>query len=222
MTDIPKFNFSGTSVKTDAELEAKLAETSNKGGKYFRPGKHTVKIAGVVYQGLAGDDRWGKFLLTLNGVGEKTTTAQLIVPLKDVMYRTKKGTETIFMFKKVQGFMAALGVSLNIGNLQETLTQYFSNPAKALVGRELIVDIGFNGNHIAYNGKDEAGVAQYAIKMRDGSLVCDKTDMTPLLFSTRDAALAQAESLQIAIEEYSSVLSYEVSPTAKNLSVAGW
>lgn len=221
MTDIPKFSFSGSSIKSDEELNAKLAETDTR-SKYFRPGKHTVTIAKADYQGLAGDDRWGKFLLTLEGVGGKSTTAQLIVPLKDVMYRTKKGTETIFMFKKVQGFMAALGVGLTINNLQDTLTQYFSNPAKSLVSRELVIDIGYNGNHVAYNGKNAAGEVEYVIKMRDGSVVCDKTDLTPVLFTTRDAALAHAEGLQIQIEEYSSVLSYEVSPTAKNLSVAGW
>lgn len=220
---IPKFSFGGNSIKTDEELTQKLAETTSTGGKYFRPGKHTVKVTAAVYQGLAGDDRWGKFLLTLSGVGEKTTTAQLIVPFKDVMYIAKSGKETLFMFKKIQNFMSALGVTLTVGNLQDTLTQYFSNPAKTLVGKELIINIGYAGNHIGYAGKNAVtGEVEFNIQMRDGSVVCDKSDLTPLLFSTRDAAMAQAEQLAIKIEEYSSVLNYEVSPTAKNLSVAGW
>jgi hypothetical protein len=220
---IPKFSFGGNSIKTDEELNAKLAETSTSGGKYFRPGKHTVKIAAAVYQGQAGDDRWGKFLLTLNGVGEKTTTAQLIVPFKDVMYLAKSGKETIFMFKKIQNFMSGLGVNLTVGNLQDTLTTYFTNPGKSLVGKELVIDIGYAGNHVAYAGKNTVtGDAEYQIKMRDGSVVLNSSDLTPLLFSTRDAAMAHAESQQIKIEEYSSVLNYEVSPTAKLTAVAGW
>ena len=220
---IPKFSFAGNSVKTDDELNAKLAETTSTGGKYFRPGKHTVKIGAATYQGLAGDDRWGKFLLTLEGVGGKSTTAQLIVPFKDVMYLAKSGKETLFMFKKIQNFMASLGVTLTVGNLQDTLTQYFSNPGKALVGKEIVINIGYAGNHIGYAGKNAVtGDAEYNIQMRDGSVVLDPKDLTPVLFSTRDAAMAHAEASQIKIEEYSSVLSYEVSPTAKNLAVAGW
>jgi hypothetical protein len=220
MTDLPKFNFSGVSVKSEEELNAKLAESDTR-SKYFRPGKHAVTINNVVYQGLAGDDRWGKFLLTLGGVGGKETTAQLIVPLRDVMYRTKAGKETAFMFKKMVGFMKALNVDLTIGNLEDTLKTWFSNPAKSLVGQELLIEIGYNGNHIRYDGKDTTGSAKYVIQMKDGSVVCD-SDTVPMIFTTKDAALAHAETLQISIEEYSSVLGYEASPTAKRANVSGW
>lgn len=222
MTSIPKFNFSGSTIKTDEELEQKLAETGNNGGKYFRPGKHTVTIASVEYQGPAKDDSWGKFLLKLEGTGEKSTTAQVIVPFKDVMYTAKSGKPTTYMFKRIQNFMKALGVELKISNLQDVLTAWFTNPSKTLVGKEVVVNIGYNGNHIAYDGKDSDGNAQFVIKMRDGSVQLDSKTLTPLLFSTRDAAMAMAESLNIEIQEYSSVLDYEVSPNAKGLSVAGW
>jgi len=218
MSNLPKFNFSGVSVKTDAELNAKLAESDTR-SKYFRPGKHVVTIGEVVYQGLAGDDRWGKFLLTLNGVGGKTTTSQLIVPLKDVMYRTKAGKETAFMFKKMQNFMSALGVDLQISNLEDTLKANFSD-LTTLVGTELEIDIGYNGNHIGYDGKTAAGESKFVIRMKDGSTIADQAGESEV-FTTRDAALAHAESLQISIEEYSSVLNYSVSPTGAKLKVAG-
>lgn len=222
MTDLPKFNFSGMSVKSEEELNAKLAESDTR-VKYFRPGKHTAKITNVVYQGLASDDRWGKFLLTLTGVGGKETTAQLIIPLRDVMYRTKSGKESAFMFKKAQTFLRAIGVDLTINNVEDVLKEQFSKPEKTLVGQELVIEIGYNGNHIRYDGKTPTGDARYVIQKRDGSVVTD-ANAAPEVFTTREAALNHAETLDLPIEQYSSVVNYErvAGAPAALSNASGW
>lgn len=67
MVDIPRFDFSGATIKTEEELQAAEA-SSNKGDKYFRPGKYDVEISTVEFKGAAkGDANWGQLEITYKG-----------------------------------------------------------------------------------------------------------------------------------------------------------
>jgi hypothetical protein len=214
---IPKFNFSQASIKTDEELKTALSgERGN--DKYFRPGKYDVTIASVEYQGPAKDTNWGKFLLTLKGTGEKSIRAQVIVPFRDQKYIGASGKPTMLMFLRFTQFMTALGHTVTLDNLEETLTSVFANPERTLTGKVLGVEIGYDNNHIAYRGKDEIGVKKYVIQMKDGSVLSDASGKE-ITFPDIDSAKARAEQNQINLQEYVNVLSYHTS--AANSKVGG-
>ncbi len=219
MVDIPKFSLKGAKIKTEAELNAKLAETKT-GSKYLRPGVHDVTIASAEYQGKAKDDNWGKFLLTFKGLRDQTTTAMLLVPISDIEYRTADGKVTTFLYTKFRRFMEALGVAVTVENLEDTLNTYFANPSKALVGQNLTIKLDYDGNHVKYAGKDEAGKNRYVIQMKDGTQIAG-ADKKVLTFGDFDSAMAHVEANQITVQEYPSVLDYTASASGTKKS-AGW
>lgn len=219
MSTMPKFNFSNASVKTEEELQSSLESLGGQ-SKYFRPGQHEVTIDSVVYQGNASDPTWGKFLLTLKGTGTKEITAQVMVPFQDIEYRTSTGKTTKYMYLKFVGFMKALGYDVKIENLGELLPTVFTNPERTLVGRNIGIEVGYNGNHIAYRGKDEIGNKLYNIVFKDGSVLCDASKK-PMVFNDWEAAARHAEANQTAISKYVEVLSYRT-PLNPNTVDASW
>lgn len=218
MADIPKFSLKGAKIKTEAELQAKLAETG--GARYLRPGIHDVTIASATYEGKAKDDNWGKFLLTFKGVRDQTTTAMLLVPISDIEYRTADGKVTTFLYTKFRRFMESLGVLVTVENLEETLNTYFSKPEKTLVGQTLTIKLDYDGNHVKYTGKDEAGKNKYVIQMKDGTQIAG-SDKRVLVFGDFDSAMAYVEANQISVQEYPSVLDYTQSATPAK-KVGNW
>lgn len=221
MSSIPKFKLSKATIKTEAELQEKLAQQETK-FKYLNPGKHDVTIKAVTYEGAARDPNWGKFKMVLEGMGGKTTTSYLTVPISDIEYRNPdSGKVSTFLYTKFRQFMQALGVAVTVETLEDVLNANFSNPDKTLVGRAITIDLGFDGNYVKYVGKDEAGLSVLHIVMKDGSTLADAKGKS-LVFSDRDSAMAHAEANGIRIQEYSSVLEYSPLTGTKVKSVSNW
>jgi hypothetical protein len=226
MASIPKFKLTKAVIKTEDELQKKLAESGGFKSKYLDPGKHDVTIQAAVFQGPARDPNWGNFKLTLEGLGEKTTTAFLLVPMADVEYTNPDtGKKTTFLYGKFQKFMKALGVVVTIETLEDVLNENFTaaedGVVKALIGRTMTIQLGFDGNYIKYIGKDEIGTKVYNIVMADGSTLAD-TRGKALVFADFDAASAHAEANQIRVQKYASVLEYTASANAKIKAVSNW
>lgn len=208
---IPKFNFSGSSIKTEAEM-AKEEAASGGGDKYLKPGRHEVVITSVEYAGLAKDQNWGKFTLTLTGTGDKTIKSFLLVPFRDVMYVGASGKPTAFLYKKFKSFMAGLGIEITVDSLGEVLPTYFGNNAKALVGLTTAIEVGYDGNYVKYAGKTESGEKRYNIVFSDGNILLDK-QLQIMEFPDFAAAGLYAEANQIKLQKFPEVLSY--SPSAQ-------
>jgi hypothetical protein len=222
MTQIPRFNLSKAKIKTQAELDAAESAAKAPGSKYLREGLHDVTIVAATYEGKASDDNWGKFLLKMEGLQGKTTSAMLLVPLEDVQYRTSSGKVTTFLFTKFKRFMDAIGVKVTVDTLEDTLKTYFSDVSKTLVGTQVNIKLDYDNNHVKYLGKDEAGIVQFGIQMKDGSMIAG-TNGKPLTFPDRDSALGHAESNQITIQDYASVLDYTaVAGQAKKTVGGSW
>lgn len=221
MVSIPKFKLTKATIKTEAELQEKLSQQESK-FKYLNPGNHDVTILSATYEGAARDPNWGKFKLVLEGMGKRTTTSFLMVPIADVEYRNPdSGKVTTYLYTKFVQFMGALGVTVTIESLEDVLNSNFANPDKTLVGRTLTIDLGFDGNYVKYVGKDEANVPVLNIIMKDGSALADPKGKA-LVFSDRDAAMAHAEANQIKIQEYASVLEYSIPTGEKSLRASNW
>ena len=207
---MPKFNFSQSTIKTEEELDAMLASEGGgkqKDDKFFKPGTYQLKIASVIYQGAANDDRWGKFLLSLQGVNGKAINYQVLVPLQGPVFTSASGKNTGYPFKKFQGFMAGLGITLSVKNLESSVVDLFSDPTKTLVGRSISVNIGYDGNHIGYVGKDSNGGKIYQVNMRDGSILKDAVTGKAISFSEYQAAVDYLKTTTIEVERYTNVLS---------------
>lgn len=222
MVDIPKFKLTKATIKSEAELQTKLAETSRFVNKYLDPGKHDVVLTAATYEGPGRDPNWGNFKITMEGGGKRTTSAYLLVPVSDVEYTNPDtGKKTTFLYTKFRQFMGALGVNVTIENLEDVLNDNFSKPEKTLVGRSVTIDLGYDGNFIKYMGKDEIGGKVYNIVMADKSTLADSRGKT-LVFSDMDAAAAHAEANQIRIQRYSSVLEYSIPANLKKASGSNW
>lgn len=216
MSTIPKFNFSESVIKTEEELQASMESAGN--SKFFRPGRYDVTIESVEYQGLAKDDRWGKFLLTLKGTGEKSIRAQVIVPFRGIEFVNKNGKPSKFNYVKFVEFMTAIGKPVKVEELETLLPAVWSNPDRTLVGLNVGIDVGYDRTHIRYDGKDEIGLKRYAIEYGDGSTLCDASGKV-MVFNDYDSALAHAEANQIEIQRFSNVLGY-TTPTAGNTNTS--
>lgn len=195
---LPKFDFSKSSVKSTAELEKEQAETGTLQNKNFLPGTYKCRIVSASFQGPASDPNWGKVLLTLEGLGGRTITHQLLIPLGDIKYKTASGKNPLFAYVKFQKFMEALGVNVTVETLGQTMAKYFADPNKALKNEEVEVDIGYDGNHVKYDGKDEAGNKRYVLAYRSGDPMNE--DVYPDFKSAQAAAEAQGLSIERFVE----------------------
>jgi hypothetical protein len=123
------------------------------------------------------------------------------------------------MYIKFTQFLSAFGTSVTMDNLGETLTTVFANPERTLVGKTLNVEIGYDGNHVEYRGKDDAGIKKYVLVFKDGSVLSDASGRE-ITFPDMDSALARAEANQIDIQRFVNVLSY--APSASTTTGGNW
>lgn len=219
---VPKFNFTGSSIKTEAEMAVEESKSGG-GGKYLAPGRHEVSITEVEYKGLAKDQNWGKFTVTLTGTGDKTTKSFLLVPFRDVMYVGPSGKPTALLYKKFKGFMEALGVTLTVDTLGDVLPTYFGNGGAGLIGKNLAIEIGYEGNYVRYAGKNDDGTKKYNIAFSGGTdLLMDK-QLQVINFPDFEAANNYAETHQIKLQKFPEVLAYAPS-TVPNVAatVSNW
>lgn len=208
--EMPRFDFSGASIKSEEDLAAAEAAT-NKGDKYFKPGKYDVVINRVEFRGAAkSDPNWGNLEVEYRGTGEKLIRDYILVPFKDVTYGEKK---SLFPFQKVKQFCAALGHTVRVETLGDTLKSVFGNTTK-LTGKSVSIEVGYRKGHIKWVGKTAEGNTILHIIDRDGNAVRD-ADLNALEFADREAAEQFANDNKIAIDKYVNVLSYTQSATAQ-------
>ncbi len=220
MTKLPTFNFSGSSIKTDEELEAasgnkKKEDTS----KVLRPGLYDLTIAEVEYAGQASDPNWGKLKLTLKGVGQKQVLDWLSIPVTDTMYTGKSGKATAYPFQLFKKFSEAVGVKVSISNLKNTMNDLLGKSGEALVGKNIGVVIGYNRAHVNYAGKDEAGLVQYKITFPATKSQAETDLVGPdakiMVFPDRESAKEHAIAANIQLSDFPGVLEY-TAPTVAN------
>lgn len=209
MVDVPKFNFNSATIKSEAELQEALKGDS-KFDKYFKPGRHEVVITGIEYKGAATDANWGKFVVKVKGTGDKETTGMLFVPFNDVNYVTASGKTTVMFYKRFAAFMNAVGIKVSADKekLVTLLNDNFAKPEKSpLLGANVVMELGYDGNHIRYDGKDAAGIKKYVIELKGGATSAET-------FPSFDAAAGHAEQNGIKLQDYPQILSWDVSSNA--------
>lgn len=213
--EMPRFDFSGATIKTDEELVAAEAGDKKKGDKYFRPGQYDVVIEDVVFQGMAAKDpNWGKLAITYKA-GEKTIMDFVLIPFKDVTYGENK---TLFPFKKVQNLASALGTPVTIATLGDSMKTLFGRPEK-LKGRPVKIEVGYQKGYVKYNGKNAEGATTYILCDKEHNPVRDNS-LNVVTFPDFDAALGYATENKIPVDRYVNVLSYTASAVAATTATA--
>lgn len=207
MSEMPSFDFSNSSIKSDEELGTALEQGGRKPSKVFKPGLYDLVISAVEYEGTDEyDENWGSFAITLTGTDEKTIRGWVRVPFKDVQKKTKNGKMSPYPYKVFKDFMVALGVAdedLTLAKLGGTLKKYFSK-ADSLVGMNVAAQIGYNGRHLTFSG----GKTQVA--NADGSILVDD-DGQPLTFDEIEAAKEYLEQRNVSYQAFPRVLGYKPS-----------
>jgi hypothetical protein len=204
---MPKFDFSTSSVKTTEELEA--LDPKRTESKYFRPGKHEVVISDVEYRGVAkGDTNWGSLALTYEGTGGKTIKEFVLIPFKDITYGEKK---TTYPFRKLQDLVSALGLDLTPETLPNVMQTLFANP-DSLKGLNIAVDIGYQNAHAKYSKKDADGNSIVTLVKKDGSVLADAAG-NAITFADGDSAKAYADQVGMKFDSFVNVLSHAKSVT---------
>jgi hypothetical protein len=219
-TEMPKFTFNNLEFKDDAELEA--FEKEQKGGgyvdKYFKPGQHDVTIADVEINGMSEkDDTWVKLCVHLKGTGEKTIRSYLQVPTDRLKYGAKNST---WPLKTLKNFCAALGQPLPVENIKTVLNNVFAKPEK-LVGRPLVIQVGYQKGYVKYVGKGDGGAKLFNIFDKDNNVVRD-LDGTAINFPDQAAAMLYADDNKIPVDKYPSVLGYAPSTAQGENKSAAW
>lgn len=204
---LPKFDFSGMSL-TDADFNQQLEENQKSESKFFRPGRHEVSIIGSEYKGQSeSDPTWSKIVVKFEGTGGKTITDMLLIPTRTLVFRTRKGEDSVFPASKLKDFLEAVGAEFTVERLGELCKTYFGTE-NALVGLNLVVDTAYTGNYVKYQGKNEAGQLLLQITTRDG-----ETLDSSLYFNDYKAANEYAEKNKIAVKNFVDVTSYSKSST---------
>ncbi len=196
--EMPKFDFSGASIGSDAELDEALKSEANT-DRRFEPGKYEVEIENVTYHAKGkNDDTWTTLAVELRGTGDRKIRTFVLVPSRDLRYGPKK---TLFPFKNLQSFCSALGAELKRENAEQVLKQLFSK-FDTLKGARVSIELGFKKGFVKYIGKNSEGANQYHLHTQDGNVVCASNDQ-PIVFADFAAAAEHAKQNSIEIEDLS-------------------
>lgn len=219
MSNVPKFDFSKSTFKTEEDLDAALQGDKKADSPYLRAGRHEVVISSAEYKGPASDARWQKLEIVYEAANKKTIKKTMLVPTTSFEYRGSSGKDTLFVFQKFNNWIVSLGIpKITVKSAPVTLTEYFGKPEKSLKGMSLAITVGYDGNYVDYAGKDEIGNKKYQIRMKDGSTLLDKATLKTITFPDFDAAKGHAEQHQIVLQNFPDVL--ETSPGAVPSKVA--
>lgn len=182
MSEIKKFKF--MSVASEKEIQEAAAPVR----KSFSPGKYDLKIIdaalNITDRNPTGtspsDPTWLVYKVVLGGIGDKSINHYVLVPTATERFGAPGTKNPLFMFLKFREFLSGIGEDPT--KVQELLEPLFSDPI-ALVGKEVSVEIGYEGPHARYNENDKT------------FSVVDTDDTTELLsdrFPDRDSATAAA------------------------------
>lgn len=207
MSELPQFDLSQMSFKTDEELNASEGGVAKKETKLFEPGQYDLKITAVEFTGMAEKDpSWGKFRFELSGTGEKMLRETVMVPYKDVKYGS---SGTMLPFRRLKNFLESLGYDVKVETLQDTLKKVFTKPDR-LLHRHVRADVGYERAYIKYAGKGHDGVSSlFEIVQKDKSVLTEAG--APVRFPSREAAQNYAEVRSIQIQRFTNVLQYQKS-----------
>jgi hypothetical protein len=197
--EMPRFDFSDCELSSEEVAEAEKKE----GGDWFKPGKHDVEIQSVEYRGPAKDPNWGKLSITLEGTGGKTIMDFPMIPFKTPVYKSAN-KDTMFPWKKFKGFCAGLGLEVTRDNVESVLKNNFAD-VKKLNKRKLTIQVGYQRGHVEGAGDG----SHYKIVLQDGNDLVDSKTREVVLFSDRAAAHNYATENKLAVDKFTSVLSYE-------------
>ncbi len=216
---MPKFDFSKSSIKSDAELElltAKKGDTS----KVFRPGRHEVTIASAIVGGPGTNDpTWTNVEITYQGAGAKSIKDFVLVPTRDIVYGPKK---TLYPFQRLQNLLGALGKSLKVDNVGEVLSSVMGN-LSALQGMNVAIEVGYQRAH-GKMVRNDLGESHVEIVLANKTILAGENGQ-PLTFPDFGAAEAHAKAANIAFDSFPRILGYATSATpARTLTAvnANW
>lgn len=216
--ELPRFDFSGCSIKSDEEL-SELEAKQGSFDKYIdKPGKYDVVIQDVVIQGPGKKDpSWTVLKFTYADAAGRTLNDFVSVPSCEITYGEKK---TLAVFKRTQKFCGAMGHDLKATNVGDVLKAVFGRLGK-LKDRSLSIDVGYTKGRIAYQGKKEDGSTYYHLIDRDGNPVRNAA-LEAVEFGDAAAAKAYAKVNNIEVG-YAEVLAYAPGvAAAPKAAPAGW
>lgn len=157
--DVPKFNLSN-SMLNEADFNTGLADLDKSSSKGFEPGNYNVKITDIGYHknkdtgsiNCSGDESWFNVVVTLQSADGRVKKNYIQVPTRSPFYKGKGGKETLFPFKKLQEFLAGMGMYLDYHNYTKVIPKLFGDESALaqLMGEELSIDIGYTGPHAKY------------------------------------------------------------------------
>lgn len=205
---VPSFTFNdfdfGHIEMTQAEFEAK-----EKGGsKFFNPGVYNLEITKAEFKideetgrpFAKKDPTWLNVKVTMSD-GEKEKMAFILVPTSKILFNENESKRPTWAFTKFREFMAALGetVQSDAGSLKAIVPKYFKDP-KALIGKKITIEIGYEKDHIAYVEKDV-----YEVRNKAGKALLDGQT-----FASRELAQAAATEAGLGdlLKVYSNIIAY--------------
>lgn len=217
---LPKFDFGSVSQQ---DLDTIKSETTaGRISKYFDPGSYDVVIKSAEYHvNRPSDPTWMTLMVTYEGAGGRTIREAVLIPTKSVTYRGGSNKATDVPFKKLKNLVEALGGG-DLGSLENMtaiITQLFADPSK-LVGLNVNIVVGYEGNNIRYEGKNN-GTTVFSICDKAGVKLLQAGGKEPILFNSRDEAKAYAADNGITLSLYTDVKKHSKSAVANDLSGSG-
>jgi hypothetical protein len=217
---IPSFNLNADAldIKDDASLAAEIEKEGKRGfeaGNYTlkltKPRFHANKVTGLVT--CAKDATWFNVACTLESADGRSKDYFVQVPTSKVKYGAKG---TLFVFKKYVEFMAAIGESVNLNNLSKVTQKYFSSEEtlKRLEGKEVVVDVGYEGAHAEKEGESYKIVLN---KKGDTLQLDGATVLLPDFASAKVYAESQDPSIKLEFAEI-----VKLHSAIKQASNEGW
>jgi hypothetical protein len=217
MIEVPKFELNENSLEfqSDEQLQAELAKDGGK-RKGFEPGNYKLKIVNPRFHVnektgsiLCKDPTWFNVRLTLESADGRSKEYFVQVPTSRLKYGPN---DTMFVYKKFQEFMAAIGEPVSLNRLGKLCEKYFSSEdaLKKLSGIEIDVDMGYVGSHIEKVG-DNYKIVHKRQDLSDGGQVI----MFPDFQSAK--AYAQGSGIEITFVEIT-----KLNPNIKPVEVKGW
>jgi hypothetical protein len=183
-------------------FDSNVEVAEKKPSSVFGPGLHTVKIVSVEEKNaVKSDPTWQCLWVKLEGTGGKQIYTTMLYPTESLAFQGKTDSYATQKFLKL---LSALGLDSSPSNLVKTLAKNFEN-VQSLVGRELTVQIGNTGVHLS--------VKKDMFHVLDGKNQPVLSNGEPLIFSSRDAAIAHFKQAGVKLQTFTEVIDYSPSNT---------
>lgn len=201
MTNVTMPVFKFKSTISDEDLQKATAKVP----KSFAPGNYKLAIKEATLHGVSQkDNTWVTFKLVLGAIDGRTINHYVMVPTERPEFNPGS-KNPYFLFTKFQEFMASMGEATDLKKIKLSL---FEKPEK-LVGRELDLDIGYEGYHLVREGDAFKVVDRYGkdVKSSDGSIAT---------YVDRDSAIVGAAELGIDVKRFPSVVKFHAKAAEDN------